>query len=56
MRLILDGRKYKIEDLFAEDVIALHRMIQSAKLNERRTFNDLKEQIEDFDNKGFLAK
>lgn len=44
MRLVYDG-SYRIDDLTEEDLLGIQRMIQSARLPERRKFNGLKEAI-----------
>ena len=54
MKIFLDGYHYMIKDLTGEDVKALKRMINSACLNERRDFHDLKRQIEDLEQKELL--
>lgn len=56
MNLYLDGRGLVIKNLTHKEVRSLRRMINSANLNERRDFHDLKEQIDDYDNKGLLLK
>lgn len=54
MKIFLDGYNYMVKDLSKDDVKALKRMIQSAGLNERRVFDNLKRQIEDLEKKELL--
>lgn len=46
-KVFLDGwDKYQIHDLNKDDLEGMKEMILSAKLPERRKFNELKNQIE----------
>ena len=47
MKVFLDGwHHYQISDISDDELEGIRRMISSACLNERRQFNDLKQQIE----------
>ena len=56
MKIYLKDRGFAIEDLTKDDVMSLYRMIKSACLNERRDFNDLKQQIENLQKQSLLDK
>lgn len=56
MKLTMKDRGFAIEDLTSDDVKSLKRMIKSACLNERRDFDNLKDQIEAFEKQALLAK
>ena len=56
MKIHLDNRAFLIKDMTADDVYSLLSMIKGAGLNERRTFDSLKRQIEELDKNGLLFK
>ena len=54
MKLYLDGRGFRIEDLTKEELMAVRRMIDGASLEERRMLYGLKQQIDYFEKNDIL--
>lgn len=56
MKVFLDGRGLIIKDLDGSDARSLLKMINDARLNERRTFYELKRQLEEMIEQGLIDK